>query len=231
MSRKGDRFTEILRRTRVLMIPEQRIATFGDRAIEYSLCSPAGARDASCRLRQGAVTCRKPKILSAQAMLERFRGFGRDAARFQRWLEDHDEEKLRALEYAFHNELESTRLLKRPPLEVAESIRREARERGAKRAAVLVCPNEGWNLALMKFILDETWRSLGDNVRELEEHGLFDPGAAAVNAQRAEIEALFQQAAKDPARVKRLGRRLQELGLFADYEDRFYRLLPPEGHA
>ncbi|MBI5884457.1 MAG: hypothetical protein HZB91_15280, partial [Elusimicrobia bacterium] len=59
----------------------------------------------------------------------------------------------------------------------------------------------------------------------LDRRNLFNPEKKAQGRARAEIEALFRQAAADRSRVREQGRRLRELGLFEEYEDRFFALI------
>jgi hypothetical protein len=59
----------------------------------------------------------------------------------------------------------------------------------------------------------------------LERHHLFaSDNGVSVNL-RQEIEAAFGAAIQNPALIAPLGRTLQQKGLFAEYEDRFFSLV------
>ena len=77
--------------------------------------------------------------------------------------------------------------------------------RSSSDQAAILCPDAAWSLALMKFTMDEA--DLGEGGR-----------------RGREIEALFRDAAGDRAAVPALKKKLDDYGLFADYEDRFLAL-------
>ena len=89
-------------------------------------------------------------------------------------------------------------------------------------AAILLCPDVGWQVALMKCLLDESRKAFGGHVREFEEKGMF---RNSEERRRDEIEGLLRRASADRSLVGLLGSKLKEYGLFAEYEDRFFALL------
>ena len=208
----------------LLRAPARKLATFGETRIDYHLVS-ALAGDAQARLREGVVFAERPKILTAETMKERFEGFGPDSGQFSRLLQDAFSEQLRALEYKFRNQPGSTQVVHEESRLLAERIKADVEARGLPLDAVLLCPEEGWQLALMKFILEETLASFPTNVRDLDRRGLFNPEKKAQDRARAEIEALFARAASDRSAVKELGLKLREYGLFEEFEDRFFALV------
>jgi hypothetical protein len=156
---------------------------------------------------------------------QRFSGFGEGADNFAEMLGQVRPDMLRALEYTFQNRLDQSVTHSLDARELAENIQREMEKTEVPRAAVISGPEAGWQLSLMKFIVDETLRSFPSNVRELDEHGLFDPAQAAMSMKRREIEGLFRRAAQNPDDLSLLGRRLKEEGLFEEYQDRFFALV------
>jgi len=222
-SEKG--FLEALRRTRILRPPKHQLATFGTTTLQYVLLSPVENNPDVCRLREGDVTAQRPVILTPEIMRKRFEGFGDDLDAFQESIERAYGETLRGLEYTFKNELRTTSLENTPPAELAERAKRLMDQEDAPRKALLEGPDQGWSLAVMKFILDTSMRSFPSNLKELDERGQFDPGQRAVALQRREIETLFMQALRDRAAISRLGEYLQKTGLFTEYEDRFFALV------
>jgi hypothetical protein len=214
----------ILSETKVLAQPKRALSSFGDTKVDYHLVSIVDGDGERCRLREGSVLAEKPLILTADALKERFEGFGEEGREYSRWLQSAYAEALRALEYKFKNQPGSTRVLRQNALETAERIKAEVGA-GSRDAAVLLCPDFGWQLALMRFSLEESLRSFPVNVRDLDRRGLFDPDKKEGDRKRREIEDLFRRAAADRSQVKALGERLKSCGLFGEYEDRFYSLL------
>ena len=215
---------KFLEGTRLILGPKRALAAYGPTRLSYSLVSPIEDMKERTRLRQGSVLSEKPLILTPDSLKERFEGFGEESAQFARWLSDQYRDTLRALEYKFRNQDFTTRVLHEDPRDVAGRIREELESRSAQDSVLMCCPDPAWSLALMKFTLDEAARSYPSHVRSYEEHGLFDPGSAAMRRRRREVEALFGPAALDSAARAALGAKLKEYDLFAEYEDRYLSL-------
>ncbi len=217
-------FQKILENTQVVLQPSHALSTFGATRVVYHLVSSIDGLDDRARLREGEIAAEKPLILTPDALKERFEGFGEEGRPYAEFIQGAYREALRALEYRFKNTPGSTRVLHESARTVAERIKAEV-ESGDKRAGVLVCPDGGWQLALMRFTLEEALRSFPTNVRDLERRGMFDPDKRESDRKRREIDELFRRAAGDRSLLSQLGERLKAYGLFSEYEDRFYRLL------
>ena len=227
-----DRFRqlqEILERTVVLRFPRHRLATFGDSEIHYHLVTPLPETADRSTLRTGRVTALRPKILTPDALRHHFEGFGEDAEGFERLLKDNFSDSFRGLDYVFQNKLLTAEERHDRDQDLAQALRRDLDERGADRDAVIRGPAGGYPLSLMKFMLEETSRSFAANMRELDEHGLFDPEGREFRRRKAEVERLFREAAGSSDRIKTLAAKLKEFGLFDDYQDRFFRLVKSGG--
>ncbi len=166
-------FQSFLKQTSILRAPKTSLSTFGATDIQYHLVSSVEDLRNKTRLREGRVLSERPKIITPDAFKERFQGFGDDAADFERWLSSSYKDLLRALEYNFKNQGFTTRVLSEAPADVSDRIIKEAEERDSRNQAVILCPDSGWSLALMKFSLDEAARSFPTNVRDLDRRGLF----------------------------------------------------------
>ena len=212
-----------LSQTQIMRSPRKTLSTFGATQIEYQLVSPVEDLDNRTRLRTGIVVSLKPKILTAESFLERFEGFGEEAAPFARWLNGAYRDLLRLLEYNFKNQGFTTRVVSERPATVADRIAGDLDTRSNNEHALIRCPDGAWSLALMKFALDESARSFPVHVRDLERRGLFHPDKKASTRQHREIESLFSAAAGDRAALQELGLKLREYGLFSEYEDRYLR--------
>ncbi|MBI4052081.1 MAG: hypothetical protein HY400_06210 [Elusimicrobia bacterium] len=221
----NSKLLEILDQIRLLRSPKRKLATFGDTRIQYHLLSSVEDLPDRCRLRQGNLLAFKPKILTLEALKERFQGFGSEAREYVDWLREAYWDVFRALEYSFKNEMSETRVLRQKPKVVAEKIQQDLDGREIAEAAVLMCPDAGWQLALMKFILDETRRSFPFQLREMEDRNLFNPEIREETRKRQEVEGLLKAASRDRSLIKDLGEKLHRYGLFQEYEDRFFSLI------
>lgn len=211
---------KLLQETRLLRGPRRRLETFGPTRIEYRLVSPVEDLPDKTRLREGSVLSEKPRLLTPDALRERFEGFGEDSREFAKWLSSEYRDLLRALEYRFKNTDLRTRVLGQKPADTARRIQEDPSD----GSALLLCPDSAWSLALMKLTLDEAARSFPGNVKALESRGLFDPDGGEGRRRRAEVERLFAAASLDPGARTRLGETLRRHGLFDEYEDRFLSL-------
>jgi hypothetical protein len=220
-----EHFLDILKQTRVLRAPRRTLSTFGSSEIHYNLVTAVSSDPASSTLRTGLVTASRPKILTRESIEKRFEGFGESAEDFMRMLNQIDSDAFRALEYNFQNRLDQTVPHAMDARELGDNIQKDLDRSEAARAAVILAPETGWRLSLMKFIVEETLRSFAGNVRELDEHGLFDPAQAAMAGKRREIETLFRRAAQNPSELGALGKALKQHGLFEEYQDRFFSLV------
>jgi len=216
--------SKLLRATEVVLPPRRALSAYGSTHINYHLVSPVEDMGDKTRLREGLVVSERPLILTPEILKERFEGFGEEGAEFARWLSREYQDVLRALEYKFRNKDFHTRVLSETPRIVTGRIKSDIESRSAKDTVLISCPDAGWSLALMKFTLDEAARAFPGHVRSYEEHGLFDPAAAALRGRKAEIESLFQRAESDPESRSVLGKKLKEYGLFSEFEDRYLAL-------
>ncbi len=214
-----------LERTQIVRAPRSPLSTFGATRIEYELVSPVEDLPNKTRIRKGVVVSEKPKILTAEAFKERFKGFGPDAAEFADWLTSAYRDVLRSLEYTFRNKNMTARVISEAPAQIIERIAKEVDDSSATSRALISCPDAAWSLAVMKLALDQSARSFPAHVRDLDRRGLFEPGKAQADRRTREIEALFAAApAADAGAREALGRKLREHGLFEQYEDRFLSL-------
>ncbi len=210
-----------LARTSVLRQPKHVLATFGSTEIEYHLLSPVDRLADKTRLRSGKVLSERPQILTADALRERFQGFGPEAAPFLDFLSLNYGDALGALQYVFKNQDMQSSVLSEKPEALASRLAQSWDGEGNEKKALVLCPDGAWTLALMKLTLDEAVRSFPTHMRDLGRRGLFDPARHAEDRRRREIEALFADAGADRGVLKLLGEKLREYGLFDEYEGRY----------
>lgn len=216
----------VLKNTSILHFPTRALATFGNTVLHYHIVSPLDER--SARLREGIATVERPAILTAQNLKHRFEGFGDTAEKLGEWLLETFGESLKGLEYRFKNELQSTRVEHQPAQASLDRIKSSLTEENLPLVSLMASPDQGWQLALLKFVLDMTVKSFRVNVRELEERSLFDPPEEiALRGRHREVRQLLSAARQNPSLLKTLAEKLKTYGLFEEYEDAFFRLVKP----
>jgi hypothetical protein len=162
--------------------------------------------------------------LTPEHLQKRFEGFGDDAEGFEKTLERHYGDSLKALGYVFRNELEHATVEHSPLAMITDRIAGRIDEENQLRTTLMQAPDPIWSFAIMKFIVELSLNSFPMNVRELDERGLFNPGEHERSRQRQEIERLFHEASTHPHVRQKLGETLKSRGLFSEYEDRFFSL-------
>lgn len=218
-------FHRLFELTEVVRFPKHHLATFGNSEIHYYLVSDISGEKGSCRLRTGRVSSVRPQILIRETLQKRFAGFGEEGEQFGRWLLERFGETLRGLEYVFQNELEEEQTLTVSSREMVERLRNQLGYEQTMRSAVIRGPDKGWQLSLLKFVIEETARSFQSNVQELEERGFFDPAQKEMSRRHREIQDLFRLVSHDRSYMDSLGQKLREYGLFSEYEDKFFSLV------
>ena len=128
------------------------------------------------------------------------------------------------LNYRFKNSPKTSSDSKLPMHEVLRKINRELRSRENNMAAIIKGEDTTWQISIMKFIVDMTLKSAEGNISELEERGLFPDEHGVPEYIRNRIEYLFRESKKNRNSINKLGRLLNDYGLFREYEDRFFRL-------
>jgi len=220
-------FMDILKKTAVVKVPKHRISIFGFTKIRYFFISQVPLFSDRSRLREGIVTAEKPKIITPDFFKNRFEGFGEESELFGQWLSDNYGSSFRGLQYRFKNELTSTTVEILPVKTLNDNIKKNLSGEGWEQSALILGPDAEWQISLMKFIADECMMSFTDNLRELDEHGYFDPPVDPEVQRRKEIEGLFSKARNNPEILPLLSSQLKQSGLFREYEDRFFKLVQP----
>ena len=160
--------------TRIVLMPQSAIETFGSTRFHFSLVSELLDSVDTVRVRSGVIEAERPRILSPQhfskLLLE---GFGDQAREFADWLESNPD-AARILRYGF--QFRKTNLseeILREPVEnalelVAERIRKSEDPYGALIAGV----DDAWEVCLLKFSMEMIQRSAGGNMAEWKRRGL-----------------------------------------------------------
>ncbi len=203
--------------TEVLRHPATLLETFGNTMVNYHLLTEPMDETDKVRVREGRIEAYKPQIITptsfGQAALE---GFGEEAERYAEWLRD-NEGDLMILKYGFaiKKQAISDHLVSENLPMVIEQLKAHLDEQDDPMSALVVGVEEPWEVCLLKLMVEVVQRSAPKHVTDLRN----DP-----DGRRHEIEFAFLEASRDPARIPELSQKLHDLGLFAQFEDRFFSL-------
>lgn len=170
-----DDFNYALENTRVVLGPRNRLSTFGTSIINYHLVTEDMDTANLSRVREGRIHAEKPQILSphhiARLMLE---GFGDKAREFA------DSVSANAAQFAFlkygfrfrkdelrtydvHEQIET----------VIESVTHRVTETDDPLSAVITGVDDGWEVCLIKFMIDLIQNSAGGNLDDFRQQGML----------------------------------------------------------
>jgi hypothetical protein len=223
-----DAFRSAVEHTEVVRPPKQQLATFGVTCIDYYLVTEptyaevTGDTDETV-VRTGSVIAERPKIVTPFYLMNLFQGFdhGQD---FAQYLASTFGPQAPGLMYSYRNELRDTSIVSDSPRVVTGRLIDQLDREDNRLSAVIRGVDHLWDVSLMKFIHDLTVGSLGQNVREMQQHGLFEPSGGVPRAAHERVRELFAAVRAGEASPHQLKTELDRWGLFGEYEDRFLDL-------
>ena len=206
--------------TDIVLPPRNPLETFGNTLIHYHLLTEPMDQVGAVRHREGRIQAYRPEILTPDSFVssplaEGFREGPADD--FIRWLRRHAQD-ITILKYGFRIRQETTSetILHDELANVSDRIRTDLLAASDPFSSLVVGVDEPWEVCLLKMLFDTARRSASHNARDLRS----DP-----DGTHHRVEAAFRAAARDKGAVKALADLLQELGLFSEYEDRFYSIV------
>jgi len=172
---RGDDFEYALQNTRVILAPEQRIATFGTTQFEFYLLTESMDEVNVVRVRNGTMHAERPQILTMDHLRElAMEGFNEEAGEYLEYLRQVSPE-LALLRYGFqlrktnfseetvHDSLEA----------VTDRVVQRVRSSEAGTGAVLQGIDEGWEVSLLRLTADLIQHSVQRNLGDWKRNGLL----------------------------------------------------------
>jgi hypothetical protein len=208
-------------------MPARRLETFGNTLVNYHMVSEPMDSTRQTRVREGRIQAFRPQILTPQSyansMLD---GFGKEAEAYAEWLRDHAQD-LHILRYGFQIRKEETQelLLAENYETVKEQVRERVQAKADPLSAVLTGVDHPWEVCLLKLMSDLIRHSVPGNMRELERRRLLDDQGGLPRGVRDELDGDFRSASRDSRLIQALGAKLQQYGVFEEYQDRFFALV------
>lgn len=172
---KRDDFEYAIENTRVIVAPEQSIATFGTTSFEFYLISELMDQVNEVRVRRGNIHAERPEIVTpdqyCRLLLE---GFGEKAESYVERLRERMRE-VAVLRYGFRfRKTDVTEKTVRESMaSVVDQTRRLVERSDDRRSAVIEGVDEGWEICLLKFTIDLIERSSGGNLGDFRRRGLL----------------------------------------------------------
>ena len=220
-------FWYAINNTRIVRLPSRRLETFGSTVLNYHLVSELMDTVDKVRIREGRIQAQRPQIVTPSSMAPSpLEGFGAEAERYVDWLREHSQD-LRMLQYGFviSKQEGNEEVVTDNIISVIERVEKDVRQKDDPLAAIVAGVDSPWEVSLLKMMVEVSGQSFPGNVREMERHNLFAVDNGVPVVLRYELDADFQAASRNPALVSALGKKLQQHGVFAAYEDRFFALV------
>ena len=170
-----DDYTYALENTRVLLAPTKRLDTFGTTLFNYFLVTEAMDAVNLSRVREGHIHAERPQIITPQNIAGLFLdGFGDQGRKFAEQLSEQTG-RFVFLKYGFrvsksdirsydvHESLEN----------VAGKIKSELQLKNEPLTALLTGVDDGWEVCLLKFMVDMISASAPGNRDDFRERGML----------------------------------------------------------
>lgn len=213
--------------TRVVLMPSGNLETFGATVLQYHLITELMDAINRIRVREGRIKASQPQIITPSAYSQEIlEGFGEEqASEYIEWLKQ-NESDLQILQYGFTITKQETNehIVTAHIDHVIEQVSEQVKQKDNPLSAVVVGVDKPWEVCLLRLLRDVVTRSAPGNIQDLARRKL-DSEQSSRKAMRSDIDAEFLAAEQNPALVENLGRKLQRLGVFAEYEDRFFTLV------
>ena len=159
----------------MILPPQKRLETFGTTVLNYHLITEEMDAVNRMRVREGRIHAQKPELVTpdgfAKLLLD---GFGEKAERYADAVSEFASQ-IAILKYGFTFRKDETRRydVTGALAEVSDKVKRDVEAKGDPLSAVLTGVEDGWEVCLLKFVLDMVLASGGDHVRDLKRRGLL----------------------------------------------------------
>jgi len=213
--------------TEIVLMPARHLETFGVTILNYHLISELMDTVDRIRVREGRMQASQPRIVTPEAYSKTLlEGFGEEASRYIEWLKEHEKE-IRILQYGYRLKQESfsEHIISDNMQAVVTRVENEVKAKGDPLSAIVVGVDKPWDVCLIKLFREVIQNSARENIQQLQKEHMFDEIGGIPKAVRKEIEAAFLAASRNPSLINRLGKKLQDYGLFEEYQDRFFSLV------
>lgn len=213
--------------TDIVLMPSRHLETFGTTVLQYHLISELMDSVGRVRIREGRMQANQPEIITPQSYSETLlEGFGEEATKYVEWLKEHEAD-IRILQYGYKLKQESftENVVSEDKQAVVDRVESQVKDRGDPLSAVVVGVDHPWDVCLIKLFWEVVQSSAHTNVQQLAQKNFFEQDGGIPKGMRSEIEKEFLEASRNPSKITMLGHKLQQYGVFEEYQDRFFSLV------
>ena len=216
-----DNIRYALEHTELVRPPQQKLATFGSSTIDYYVVTELAGNISV--VRDGKVIAERPKIITPSYLINA-EGFSEQAKRsIGAMVREHPDEP--GVFYRYKNMPGEMNIISEPIRGVINKLNTRIDEQHNPLGTIIKGVEELWDVSLLMFIYELTRSSFHSNIAEFHRKGsLAIDSSGLPRDARNQIEELFQQARNDLSRAPQLVAELNQWGVFAEYQDRFFAL-------
>jgi hypothetical protein len=170
-----DDFTYALENTRVLLAPTKRLDTFGTSLFNYFLVTEEMDAVNLSRVREGHIHAERPQIITPQNIAGLFlEGFGDQGRRFAEQISA-QAGRFAFLKYGFRVSKSDIRSydVHESLEDVAGKLKAELQLKNEPLTALLTGVDDGWEVCLLKFMVDMISASEPGNMGDFRERGML----------------------------------------------------------
>lgn len=239
-----EKIKHVLKNTVVLKPPRKLLASFVDTVLHYYMLTVPMYLDFEGRsaesetvVREGRITCKKPKLITPSYMLN-MEGFSGEARKAFKMLAEEDSD-LAMILYGFkiRRDSEKMDIVPKSLESVARRLSRDIDRRRESYSAIIQGVDEFWDVSLSKFVQEMVDTSANDlQVPDLVRNRSISVGmdgfpviardsSGTPVIARKEIEILFKLFERGEIDPMELKAELDRWDVFEQYEDRFYNYL------
>jgi len=208
--------------TELITTPTNRLETFGDTVVNYTLICELMDNVDKVRIREGHLKALKPAIITPQALGQvDLEDFGSEAKQYAEWLAEHGGD-LRILQYGFTLQKQELKeyIVSDHLDNVLDRVKNEIGAKDDPLSAILVGVDDPWEVCLLKLMVELVQHSAQGNIQDFQQQAI-----SLQNNQTDPIDQAFLDASRDPSLINRLAEMLKQNGLWEKHEDRFFALV------
>jgi hypothetical protein len=214
--------------TQIIRAPKQSLETFGTTNVYYYLVAEATYNEIinsnETVIREGRVIAEKPRIVTPY-YLSRVEGFSSEAKKYFETLITMSNTNSPGLFYSYKNEPKELNTVSDSIPSVVAKLNADIDQKGDPLTSIIKGEDTLWDVSILKFIYEITQRSVGDNVRQLNQRGLLNMDASGLPSDaRLRIEGLFDLVQKGEMEPADLKTELDRWNIFEEYQDRFFNI-------
>jgi hypothetical protein len=223
-----ERIRNAVMNTEIVRPPRQSLATFGTTSVYYYLVAEATynelIKEQETVIREGRVIAERPKIVTP-SYLSRVQGFSPEAKKYFDMLMTQGHPDSPGLIYAYRNEPKELNIVSDNLSVVVARLNAQIDQKNDPLISIIKGEDYLWDVSILKFIYEITSRSVGDNVRQLNQRGLLNIDSRGVTSDaRIRIEGLFELVSKGEMEPADLKVELDRWNVFEEYQDRFFSI-------